>query len=339
MKKITNILTKLRKEGVTTYNMKTLLILISILATICFVGTASAQTTAATPINNISIVSADNLASPVSDSTQFLVRGMAGADYTVIPADGSGNAGAVTTLQFTIRNRGNTNETYNLAIAMSATNAAQAGDYINWTNRITDVGGLTITSVALAVGGTADFYLHVRPTALASDGDWKQYKIYATAARFTTATNYASGGTLYGGDIGENTNGVVSAAFYGMLSHGATTLSGATTNEWIRVLIQGPILTVTKRIISVTSPLGAIPVPGATIVYSIKVTNSGAAAAVNPRIFDLIPANTVYIPNTAVNGTSLTTHATNAAISQIKFSGANLNAATVDTVQFSVRIQ
>jgi uncharacterized repeat protein (TIGR01451 family) len=320
--------------------MKKLILFVSILSVIAFVGTINAQTTVNTVIPNTAIVSANNMVSPASDSTNVSVKRIQGAEYSAIPLDGNGSAGNATLLSFVIWNRGNSNDTFSLKITNTQTNAA-FGSHGLWSNYIVEGASTGV----IAAGASFPFTLRVVPVGTAADGDWKQYQVLArsTTIGAARATNYiGDNGVAYGGDMGQNWLGVnVYPAFNAALTHGAgSTTGGATTNTWIRVTIQGPVLLVTKRITAIHDPWnGTTVVPGSTITYSVKVTNAGTAAALTPRIYDAVPANTTYVAGSATAGTIFDTISAPGAYVRWTPSGGQMNAGTVDTVTFRVRVQ
>jgi len=62
----------------------------------------------------------------------------------------------------------------------------------------------------------------------------------------------------------------------------------------------GPVLSIIKSISNIR--LGGVlgnPIPGATITYQIKITNTGSASASNVIIYDKIAGNTVYVTNSS----------------------------------------
>jgi len=305
-------------------------------------------TDAGTTIQNISIVSADN-ASAQQATRSTNVRRIGGAWYdgaTGIPTDGNGTAGTPTYFTFIIANRGNSNDTFTLRIVATNTNTAVPSSYLGWTNQIVENGTDTVinTTGSLPAGNTFTFRLRVRPASTALVNSWAEYRILAISVNNATATNYTgdpAGGLTdhYAGDIGEDWAGAMGATYYGRLTHGTgSTSGGATANDYIRLTLQGPVLAITKRIVSVSGPMGSLPVPGSTITYAIYVTNSGTAAANNPRIVDTFPANTTY--RDATDGVEFSSHTTNgtAAGNSIRWTAAALNNGNGDQVTFKVRI-
>jgi uncharacterized repeat protein (TIGR01451 family) len=285
------------------------------------------------------------MVAPAQDGTNVAVRRIQGANYTVIPLDSNGSAGNATLLSFTIWNRGNSNDTFSLKITNTQTNAA-FGNHNAWTNVIVNAGGFQpaiATTGLLNPGGSLTFQIRVVPAGSAADGDWKQFQVLArsTLNPVANATNYIGDNAVaYGGDIGENWLGAKQIpTFNAALTHGAGSTSGAAvTNTWIRVTIQGPVLIISKRITAISSPNGTALVPGSTISYSIKITNAGTAAALNPRIYDVVPLNTTYVAGSATTGSIFDTVLAPGAYVRWTASSAQMSAGTVNTVTFSVRI-
>jgi uncharacterized repeat protein (TIGR01451 family) len=328
--------------------MKKLILVVSILSVIAFVGQINAQTSAGQVIPNIAIVSANNMSAPAQDSTNVTVKRIQGVWYDGalgIAGDANGSAGNVTLLSFTIMNRGNSNDTFSLKITNTQTNAA-FGSHPSWSNIIVGPSGFgpAINSTgSLAPGGTFNFQIRVRPVGTAPDGDYKEWQVLvrSTVITVAVATNYIGDNAVaYGGDIGENWAGVKTVPnFNAALTHGTgSTSGGAVANAWVQVMIQGPVLLITKRITAISSPNGTALVPGSTITYSIKVTNAGTAAALNPRIYDAVPLNTTYVAASASAGGIFDTIVAPGAYVRWTASGGQMNAGTVDTVTFRVRI-
>jgi len=311
-------------------------------------------TGAGTTIQNISIVSADN-ASAQQATKNTNVRRIGGAQYTTlfggnygIPADANGTAGNVSYFPFTIRNMGNSADSFTLRIVSTNTNAAVSANYKIWTNQIVQIGSDTVinTTGLIAAGASFDFRLRVRPLPTALVNSWVGYQILAISFSNATATNYqgdVAGGSSdhYAGDIGEDWNGAMNATYYGRLTHGGGSISGtATSNRIIQLFLQGPVLNIAKRIQSISGPMGTLPVPGSTITYVIVVSNTGSATANNVRVFDSVPANTTF--KSATVGAQFTSYSTNGfPVTYVRWAATkltNATAASKDSVTFSVRI-
>jgi uncharacterized repeat protein (TIGR01451 family) len=246
-----------------------------------------------TAITNTAKVTAANVTAAVTASAPSTnVRRIVGAYYSVIPADVSAGAGQTVNLIFTVFNYGNQAESFVLALSNVQSNAGP------WTKSFKPSATLPI----IAAGASTSFTLQVQVAPTATNNSYQQYRVVLSGTNLTTAVRArryrGDNGTFYGGDMGiawdpGTTNND------GRLRHGVSSY-GATTNKWIRITVQGPVLNITKSILSVTlGGAASLAVPGATITYQVKVSNAGTGAANAVKIIDSVPANTTYVANSA----------------------------------------
>ena len=183
-------------------------------------------------------------------------------------------------------NKGNITTSFSLI--MSHTNSITSLSYFDIAIVTNEV---VISSMDnLDSGVIFSFQVRIIATdSLLKDGDWLDFRLRAQAENNTDATNYmGDDGIRYGGDIGEDWNGV-KGANPGYIYH---------QDSWIRLQLYGapvmPLLEITKSVSNIR--LGGIPltrsIPGSTASYMISYSNAGAADADNAIIYDEIPANT-----------------------------------------------
>jgi uncharacterized repeat protein (TIGR01451 family) len=255
-----------------------------------------AQTAAGTGIANTAIVTADNVSISSSDAAPTTnVQVILGAHYTVIPADVPAASGSTILLVFTVQNDGNANDGWTSAVVGDQGNAAAV-----WTTTELDT---RADDGNIAMGGTVSFTLQVDVDAGATNNAYREYRVEATSINSGIREGRYQGdnGTWYGGDLGIDWANVQQND--GILRHAYSPVAAATTNEWIRITIQGPVLNVVKEIYSITLG-GAVTelIPGAKIIYVIKVTNVGAGPANDVIIRDdYDDANTAIVAGSISN--------------------------------------
>ena len=145
-----------------------------------------------------------------------------------------------------------------------------------------------LTSVDLPVGGSTNFRIMVRADASLGTSNWIGFTLMASNAEavLADATNYTGDNSLlYGGDMGEATNGLISAPYYGKVYQ--------QTNVLVELFIGLVDPYINKLVVSPIS-LASNPQPGEYVRYKIEYANNGISPISGSRITDLIPANTTY---------------------------------------------
>jgi uncharacterized repeat protein (TIGR01451 family) len=266
-----------------------------------YAGGLMAQTGNTTPIANTATVTAGNVPTAISaNAPTSNVHKIAGADYSVIPVDASGTPGQVVNLVFTVANRGNTNDQFTASIVGAASNGVGSS---NWVRTLE-----SSPTAWIAPGATTIYTLQVTIDGAAANNSYVEFQVALDSANEDDANcviDYAYEGdntTAYCGDYGVAMDGSATNAD-SYLYHGYVVQGAATANTWIRVTVTGPVLGIVKLIDSITLDGSAsVVVPGATISYQIRVSNTGAGAATSVEISDTIPANTTRLGAVVIAG-------------------------------------
>jgi uncharacterized repeat protein (TIGR01451 family) len=282
--------------------MKKLIILLAVTMVVGYAGGLMAQTGNTTPIANTATVTAGNVPASISaNAPTSNVHKIAGASYTIIPADAPGTPGSTVDLIFTIQNDGNTNDQFTAAYVTAASNGVGAS---NWVR--TWVGNPTVW---LAPGASTSFTLQIAIDGAAANNSYIEYQISVDSANeddVNCAMDMAyagDNGTPYCGDYGvANDGSATNADSY--LYHGYVRQGAATANTNIRVYVTGPVLGIVKLITAVElNSVASVVVPGATISYQIRVSNTGAGPATSVEIRDDIDvANTTRLGAAVIGG-------------------------------------
>lgn len=271
------------------------LLIIALVAVLAIIGgnNLNAQTAAGTALNNTAIITAANASGIGSDSTNTTTGQIAGATYTVVPADAGGATGALVPLQWTIRNDGNASDTFSIAIFAVQSNLIA----VPWVYTLASG-----TTGALAPTATANITLNVTIDAAAPNGSYYEFRIQATSANIAASVLERSyrgdNGTYYGGQMGIAWDGVTTNND-GILRHGM-----AAQNSWVRVAASGPVLRLYKSIVSIQRGGAGVAsaIPGSTITYNLVVSNIGSVAATSVIVRDTYPAATTYVSASAISG-------------------------------------
>jgi uncharacterized repeat protein (TIGR01451 family) len=260
-------------------------------------------TTAGTDILNTAQVSFELGGSTVTQASNTVTLTVAEIlDVDVLLQSGtrtvqSGDSGQA--LLFTVTNTGNGNEVINLTALGNP--AGDDFDPVPSTPAIyfdTDGSGdLSAPDIAydpgnndpdLAPDESVDILLvNDIPPSLA-DGSRGLSELTATAA-----TGSGAAGTLLAGQGDGGIDALI----------GSSGAQDADVGEYI----VGDVAVAAVKSASIVDTFGgSLPVPGATITYTIVVTASGGGTAAASNLSDLIPADTTYVPGSLqLNGTSL----------------------------------
>ena len=203
-------------------------------------------------------------------------------------------------LTFTVTNTGNTTQGYLLTTAIPTANIPMGNVRIYIENGVTP--GFQIAQDTLYVGGTnagdlnpngvigvddvMTVYVVADTPAAAADANTDDFRLVAqTTDAATTTVTTASGAPTAGVDV--------------VFADGAGTTSDAANDGQhsaaATYTVQSAALAAVKTILSTTDEFGTgFAIPGANVVYQIRVTNSGAASvdANTVLVTDPIPANT-----------------------------------------------
>jgi uncharacterized repeat protein (TIGR01451 family) len=285
--------------------MRRMLIVVTMVILMAIVGGNNlfAQTAAGTAIQNQAVVTAAN----VSASVQSLlistnVSQIAGAEYDLngIPLDQPGASGGTVTLVFAAINEGNCPTDYTFSVVAASTLAGPSTG-TNWI--LTWIGGSTVAGVAMGDPFTNRLQVDIAGDAVDGAQIGWQIEISAAPSAGSFATNIRydgdqAGVNYYGGDMGIDWDGSVDRP--GILVHTNGTEGAGTENEYIQVTVQGPVLGISKSITALDLTgvaMGAKVIPGATITYTIRVSNTGSGFANNVIVRDTRPTSTTLVPN------------------------------------------
>ncbi len=129
----------------------------------------------------------------------------------------------------------------------------------------------------------------------------------------------------------------------GALPLGATsaqiTAHSDTENIFIGILsfasvVEEPVLVVTETVTDLNGLIDGKALPGDELVYTITLTNTGNDGAANTQVSDLIPPNTVYVPDTIIVSGANATDATDGDTGEL---GVCMNAQNVPAPCISAR--
>jgi len=318
----------------------TTLIFILLTGTIVYSDTEFHPTEALQILTNISRFTAVNAASDAyATNRNVTVATIYGGwmTNTDTPVQNINNYGKYTwTIYFT--NTGNA--TADFTVSVVGSNIYSGGNYSDWNRHFNNTGGLS----GLNPGAGTTFQFVISNVNPVPDGAWVSYliKVTNTSAPANARAYTNDQGDWYGWSLGVGTNTTFWATgpvVY--LQHAGQQTPNTNEAGYLTVIVQGPILAISKSIQSVSHPSGLVSgtnwaEPGAIIVYSIRVTNEGSAAANNVAVIDTIPTDYVeYVDYT--NGTILKYESDNG--TNMIFTNATFAAGAVDTLKIRVRIK
>jgi len=216
--------------------------------------------------------------------------------------DQSVSAGQVVTNTTYLTNLGNAIFTFQIRVTNCNINGG-VGGYWSWTiytNENYSTSYLTGSGEGTGWGGNytigsgvskrIDFVVSVTNTAT---GGWQEWRLVArvTNSKINTNNYIGDNGNWYGGTNGQGWGDTISDKL--------VCYDSVASNDYWRLSINVPIITITKTIDAVTTTNTTVPdnvaVPGATITFRVRVTNSGSGAANRVIIKDQIPANTEFV--------------------------------------------
>ncbi len=255
-------------------------------------------------LTNVASFTAGNVPSPAVDSDiTVTVATMYGGRLSVSP---SPTVTAympiifpgVTSFTLTVTNYGNAEADFGVRII--DTNANLRGGDFRWS--LQNTGDIQ----DIVAGGDGTFQLFITNTVAATNGAWYSLLVQVTNQTAPSGQEgyyaYAPGiGTnWYGGDQGIRTNHTITnAGSLIYLQHSAQAAPSTNQAGFLSVIVQGPVLVISKSVLSVSHPsllYGArtdVAEPGAEIIYNIFVSNSGVSYATNLTIVDAI--DTTYL--------------------------------------------
>jgi len=200
---------------------------------------------------------------------------------------------------------------------------------------------------SVAPGSGQNFQFVISNKSVVPDGSWVSYQIMVSntnaGARSPSYHAYQVFGNWYGKNLGVGTNMKQWAS--GPVVYLQTGPSGNSTNQisgYLTVIIQGPILKISKSIQSVSHPTVLYSStnwaePGAIIVYRIWVSNAGSAAANTVKVKDIIP--TTYVTLVDVTNGTILTRDTTFALPYVVFTNSIFDKGKSDVLKIRVRVK
>lgn len=318
----------------------TSLILILLAATVAYSQTEFHPTEALQVLTNISRFTAENASQDAyATNRNVTVATIYGGWMTnsPTPVQNIVNYGRqIWTINFT--NTGNA--TANFTVRVVASNIYTGGNWADWNRHFNNTGGLS----GLGPGAGTSFQFVISNVNPVADGAWVSYLIQVTntSANLSARAYTNDQGTWYGWSLGVSTNTTFWATgpvVY--LQNGGQQTPNTNEAGFLTVVVQGPILSISKSIQSVSHPSGLVSgtnwaEPGAIIVYSIKVTNEGSGAANNVAVIDTIP--TAYLEFASYTEGSILKYYQTVG-GDITFTNSTFAVGAVDTLKIVVRVK
>ena len=288
--------------------------------------------------------STDGLTPDGSDPTTFVVDNR--VDLTVANLDGGtvfvapGSLDRV--LTFLVTNTGNTTQSYSFSVVNGLLNDIPMGFVEIWMDTSGDGSFGAGDTQYFAAGDAGDLdpngvtdtmtVFIVADTPLlpfAVDGDVDDYNLLATTLDV--------GSALVTVDTAINTPGGVEVVFADGIGpvdpdqvnpDGTHSAAGSYT-------VGSAVLTVTKTAVVLDAFGTDFAIPGATVTYTILVTNTGGTDATSVVISDAIPVNSTYVLGSITLNTAVQTDLSDAPIDESEFSGGSV-IVTVPTLPATV---
>ena len=217
-------------------------------------------------------------------------------------------------LTYTVTNRGNTVQDYSLtltALASDDFDATGVAFFVDSDGDDSYTAGTDVDTYIDELGIDAAIKVFVVgdiPTTQ-TDGELAEYDLIAQTAQ--GGSSGTQGADILTDDAGvADDPGTVQIVFADAAGVADAANDGASSSRDAYEILSAT-LAVTKSSLVISDPvnLGVNPkaIPGATVRYTITVTNTGSAAATNVVLVDDIPTNTVYDPSTiTLDGSGLT---------------------------------
>jgi uncharacterized repeat protein (TIGR01451 family) len=342
--------------GKTMKRMRNLLLVLFVFGLMAF--NANALTSALSLLTNTAMVTAQNAPVGVVDFTNITTATMWGGVMYVrngtIP--GLQQIGNNQRFKWVIQlsNLGNSPAIFDLEVR--ATNFRRGGGLWGWSFT-------NVSPVRIGVGSFSNIGFIISNRSPASNLAYFGCLIQASnRSAPLNARAYLGWGATglsnvnFGGTLAVRTNGNIAIASWGPVVVPQHGILAGSTNRWAGFLmaqIAGPVLTITKSIVSISHSSGLYTgdllraEPGAMIVYKIYITNSGSRAATNVKVIDTVQTNFLaWLGATSIVSQGRTfTNATGALVgNKITFnarvsSNFKLNANVADRIYIRVRVR
>lgn len=299
------------------------------------VGTASG-----TNVDNFAVVDYQvggvDQAQISSDTASFLVDNK--IDLTVATADGAAivviPGDTMRVLTYTLTNNGNTTQDYSLAAVGGTGTFFSVTDNFDAANVsvYVDANNNGIYDPLVDVAGYVDELMADSSVAIFVVADIPLTQVDGDGAIYDLVAQTALGGSpgSQGADILNDDNGNISpggtandipddpATIQIVFADGAGSVDGAKDGRFSSrdvYVVGSAVLAVNKTSVVTTDPINGASnpkaIPGATILYTINIANSGSAPADSVVLSDQIPANTTFtggsVATSNSNGVATTT--------------------------------
>jgi len=299
-------------------------------------------------LTNIAKFTAENAAThPIATNRNVTVATMFGGWMTNTTAT-TQNITVLNKYTWTILFTNTGNSIASFVAKVVGSNKSAGSSWSAWARHFNDIteGG----SFNVAPGSGTNFQFVISNTSPVADDSWVSYQIMVsnTTAGARSLSYHAyqdTFGNWYGKNLGVGTNMKQWAS--GPVVYLQTGPSVNSTNQisgYLTVIIQGPILQISKSIQSVSHPPSGLYTtstnwaePGAIIVYRIWVSNAGSAAANKVKVKDTIPTNYVTLVD-VTNGTFLKRDGT-FALPNVVFTNSTFNNGVSDVLKIRVRVK
>jgi uncharacterized repeat protein (TIGR01451 family) len=206
-------------------------------------------------------------------------------------------------LTYTVTNAGNTVQDYSLSLTALASDdfdATAVSFFVDDGDDVYTPGTDTATFIdELGIDGDVKVFVVGDIPTTQTDGQLAEYDLIAQTAQGGT-------GGAQGSDILTDDSGIVDnpATIQIVFADAAGSADGAndgasSSRDAYEILSAALAVAKSSAVISDPVNLGVNPkaIPGATVRYTITVTNTGSAAATDVVLVDGIPPNTVYDPS------------------------------------------
>ncbi len=191
------------------------------------------------------------------------------------------------------------NETYGFSTDIApASQSGDPGDVVRYLITVNNSGNgadsYTLSNVSSTQTWSWTFYIDANDNGIFDAGD--------VAA--TNTGSIASGGSQAMWAVATIPAGTADATVDASVFRATSDDNSATSDETATTTVTAPVLSLDKEV----SPAGDQP-PGATLTYSVTITNSGSGDATNVVVKDAVPANTTYQSGTLYVGAANPTDA------------------------------
>ena len=256
-------------------------------------------------------ISSDTASFVVDNKIDMTVATTDGAAVIVVPGD------TMRVLTYTLTNNGNTTQDYSLAALAGSGTFFSVTDNFDAVNVsvFVDADNDGVYDPLIDVAGYVDELMADSTVTIFIVADIPLAQLDGDGAIYDLVAQTALGGSpgSQGGDILNDDNGNISpggtindipddpATIQIVFADGAGSVDGANDGRFSSrdvYVVGAAVLAVNKTSVVTTDPINGASnpkaIPGATILYTINIANSGSAPAESVVLSDQIPANTTF---------------------------------------------